>query len=201
MGKKVLSVAVSLPILLSVLSCAVRQTRDPLAWGQLREKEATEGAASDSIVQPCVAQQAPAAQALGQAQSSLPPPMADLQLPLNNPQTSDHGHDIASVPVTEALDRALDVLKRETRESEKLRQTIDTLQNASDEKEQTIKGLNSQLETYATRIKKLEDALGKWKEDVLGFRDEMRRAEAAEIGVLHEILALLRGLEQARESQ
>lgn len=201
MGKRILSVAVSLLIVLSGLSWPVRRSANPLVWAPLREEQATGEASSMSSVQPSAARQAPDAQPLPQAQGALSPQTGDLQVLLDKPQKANPDQDIARVPVTEALDRALDVLKRETRDNEKLRQTIDSLQEALGEREQTIKGLNSQLETYTARTEKLEDALEKWKEDVLGFRDEMRKAEEAEIGVLQEILMLLRSFKEQENSE
>jgi hypothetical protein len=38
----------------------------------------------------------------------------------------------------------------------------------------------------------MEAALTRWKEDVLGFREEMRDYEGAQIEVLQEILLLLK---------
>ena len=43
--------------------------------------------------------------------------------------------------------------------------------------------------------------MAKWKQDVLGFRDEMRAYEEAEIEVLREVAVLLRGFKKESDAQ
>ena len=103
--------------------------------------------------------------------------------------------------LTEALDRALDMLTNEREYNQTLRQTLEAQNKGLDQKQQTIDALTLQLQIASGKVAKLEDALDQWKKDVLGFRDEMRTAEEAEIEVLQEILMVLRSLKQDKELQ
>ena len=69
------------------------------------------------------------------------------------------------------------------------------------EKDAQIKELTRQLDVASGDVGKLNEALDKWKTDVLGFRDEMRKADEAEIQVLQEILMLLKGFAKEKPAQ
>jgi outer membrane murein-binding lipoprotein Lpp len=93
--------------------------------------------------------------------------------------------------LTETLDKTLALLARERADSEAFRKTVGDLKESLAQKDQKIGELSAQIQDSNTKIEKLEGALDKWKEDVLGFRDEMRKAEEAEIDALQQILTLL----------
>ncbi len=97
----------------------------------------------------------------------------------------------AAPALTETLNQTLKMLSKEQGENERLRQKVSQLEAQLAEKDKTIADLNSQLEGSGSRIGELEAALDQWKSDVLGFRDEMRKAEEAEIEVLQKMLTLL----------
>ena len=68
------------------------------------------------------------------------------------------------------------------------------LEEASSEKDRKIEELEAGLVECDTMIAELETALKGWQLDVIGFRDELRDYEEAEIEVLQEMARLLRGL-------
>jgi chromosome segregation ATPase len=103
--------------------------------------------------------------------------------------------------LTESLNAALDRLAQEKAEKDKLQETLATLERTLAERDATVREQAAQLQTYETRIQDMETSLEKWKEDVLGFRDEMRTYEEAQIEVLQEIAVLLRGFKKETESQ
>ena len=110
----------------------------------------------------------------------------------------------AGPSLTEALDRVRDLLAKEKALSEKLREEVQSAKTLLEEKERAIKELQLQLETSTAENddlqKALDDEMGKWKDDILGFRDEMRTAEEAEIEVLQQILLLLKGFKAEKQS-
>jgi hypothetical protein len=103
-------------------------------------------------------------------------------------------------PLTESLDKTLALLAREKADSEALRKTVADLKDSLAQKEQQIGELSAQMRDSSVKIEKLEGALDKWKEDVLGFRDEMRKAEESQIDALQQILTMLgKGKEQDKK--
>ena len=52
--------------------------------------------------------------------------------------------------------------------------------------------MEKKLEERRSRIEKLKKAVAEWKKDVIGFRNEMRSAEEAQMQALQQIIALLR---------
>jgi uncharacterized protein YhaN len=111
----------------------------------------------------------------------------------------DEPPDVPSGParetLTEALDRAWQMLRQEREENARLRQSIAELQNGVAEKEARVKDLEGRLQEAQSELAHMEKALQQWKELVLGFRDEMREAERAELDTLKKIIKLLTGLE------
>jgi len=105
----------------------------------------------------------------------------------------------ADASLTETLDSTLTVLEEVRKENARLKETNAQLQQQLQQREETISRLNEELDAGGSRIQQLEGALQKWQQDVLGFRDEMRRAEEAELGILQKILALLQEFEEQRE--
>jgi len=71
-------------------------------------------------------------------------------------------------------------------ENRKLMTKVATLQ-AELERTQT------ELADANEMLMQMREELGKWKTDVLGFRDEMRRAEMSQINALRKIMELLGG--------
>ena len=121
------------------------------------------------------------------------------------PLTADELPDIRlnsrAPALTETLERALDMLDEARVENAKLKEQIASVEKALADKESALQGLGEQLAQAETRIQQFEEALEKWKQDVLGFRDEMRAYEEAEIEVLQEVAVLLRGFKKQSEAQ
>jgi chromosome segregation ATPase len=103
--------------------------------------------------------------------------------------------------LTEALDDALDKLEEARTENEQLQLTTDELAQALADRERQIRDMQDEITACRTRIKGLEDALEAWKADVLGFREEMRDYEEAEMQVLQEMVLLLRGFKVQKQTQ
>jgi chromosome segregation ATPase len=83
-------------------------------------------------------------------------------------------------------------------EMEKLRQENVTVKLENDSLTRQTAGLESQLETTRNELSEANEflqqmhvELGKWKSDVLGYRDEMRSAQVAELEALKKILKIL----------
>ena len=83
-------------------------------------------------------------------------------------------------------------------ETEKLRQDNSTLKVENDDLSRQIAALEAELETTRNELSEANEflqqmhaELGKWKSDVLGYRDEMRRAQVAELEALKKILKIL----------
>jgi len=83
-------------------------------------------------------------------------------------------------------------------ETEKLRQENVSVKLDNDSLTRQIAGLEGQLETARTELSEANEfmqqmhvELGKWKSDVLGYRDEMRSAQVAELEALKKILKIL----------
>jgi chromosome segregation ATPase len=95
-------------------------------------------------------------------------------------------------------------------ETEKLRQDNSTLKVENDDLARQIAALEAELETTRNELSEANEflqqmhaELGKWKSDVLGYRDEMRRAQVAELEALKKILKILGAefVEAPKESQ
>jgi hypothetical protein len=102
--------------------------------------------------------------------------------------------------ITESFERTVDMLTRERANNQMLKKEVADLKQQLAEKEVRIKDLQRQLQAAEEEVAKLEEGLEAWKADVLGFRDELRKAEEAEIDVLHQILQLLKKFEKQGES-
>jgi hypothetical protein len=83
-------------------------------------------------------------------------------------------------------------------ETEKLRQENVTVKLENDSFTRQIAALEGQLETTRNELSEANEflqqmhvELGKWKSDVLGYRDEMRSAQVAELEALKKILKVL----------
>ena len=83
-------------------------------------------------------------------------------------------------------------------EADKLRQANSTLKSENDNLTRQIADLQTQLETTRNELSEANEflqqmhaELGKWKSDVLGYREEMRRAQVAELEALRKILKIL----------
>lgn len=132
--------------------------------------------------------------------SSVSPEAEPSETPVPTPPLRvEPGPDItlgAPTPaLTVTLDRALDGLTEARAENAKLKETVASLSRVLTHREKTITELTAQLQQCEATIGSLEAALEKWKRDVLGFREEMRDYEEAEIEVLQEIVLLLKGIE------
>ena len=83
-------------------------------------------------------------------------------------------------------------------ETEKLRQDNSRLQLDNGELNRRVEQLKSELDKTCIELSEANEflqqmhiELGRWKSDVLGYRDEMRNAQAAEIEALKKILRIL----------
>ncbi len=105
---------------------------------------------------------------------------------------------LAEVPVggdtslTERLQRTLDRLATVEAENARLRKELGSLRDQLAKKDRELKEAQNKLATYSDRIKALERDLAAWKKDVLGFRDEMREAEKAQMEALVKVIKLLK---------
>ena len=82
--------------------------------------------------------------------------------------------------------------------TEDLTESNNTLSTENTQLKQQVASLISELDKTKTElaeangfIQEMHVELGNWKSDVLGFRDEMRSAQAAELVALKKILRLL----------
>jgi len=100
--------------------------------------------------------------------------------------------------ITETLEKTVDLLLEAKAENERLKLSLDAAKADAADKDRQIEDLTRQLDLASGEVTKLQEALEQWKADVLGFRDEMRKAEEAEIEVLQEILMLLKDFEKEK---
>lgn len=80
-----------------------------------------------------------------------------------------------------------------TRENSELKHQLGKLQLELEQTKKELEGANSFLQEMQTE-------LNQWKDNVLGFRDEMRRAESTQLEALSRILKLL-GAEMTEPEQ
>ncbi len=115
--------------------------------------------------------------------------------------TAEIGFGPRSQPITETLERTVDMLTRERARNERLQERIAELEDELAAKNRETRELNDKLTGADSEVRQLEQSLEKWKADVLGFRDEMRQAEEAEMQALQEIIALLRKFAKEETTQ
>jgi len=137
-----------------------------------------------------------------------PPPQATYSRPYETTSVQDAGTRETDASftgnqstLTQSLDNALDQVNRQHAELQQLERKLGESQAELAAGTVRIEELTKALEASNTRVRKLEDALDKWKQDVLGFRDEMRQAEEAEMQALKEIIVLLKGFKRAKEKE
>jgi len=94
--------------------------------------------------------------------------------------------------LTESLDKALRRIKDQEVEIQRLRADVNALRQQLERSDENVRKLTAELETRDVQVLKLEEAVEKWKKDVVGFREEMRTIEEAEMRALKEIIVLLR---------
>ncbi len=135
-----------------------------------------------------------------------PTPTADSRPPAPLPSPSPEDEAAPVIPfserqpaLTETLQRTLDMLTEARAENSRLKEKVVELNKELQEKEHQIADLTVRVEGGQSKVAELEQALDKWKKDVLGFRDEMRKAEEAELEVLQEILTLLKGFKKEQQ--
>jgi len=118
---------------------------------------------------------------------------------------SEAGADLAfngSAPaVTETLEKTVNMLLEARADNERLKADLADAQKKLSEKDAQVQKLTGQLDVASGDVAQLQDALEKWKADVLGFRDEMRKADEAQIDVLQQILMLLKGFAKEKPAQ
>ncbi len=177
------------------LSCALVPGPESAAPRQSAEPQAvrpgdTRAGVEPAVPRPVQGRRPPATDAL--AYSAETPLQQDRAgVPFGRPSPS----------LTETLQETLDSLAGAKTENRRLEENLSRARDQLQEKERTIADLREQLSACDTEVKKLEQALEKWKDDVLGFRDEMRQAEEAELTVLQQILSLLKSLKKEPAAQ
>ncbi|KPK66192.1 MAG: hypothetical protein AMK73_00880 [Planctomycetes bacterium SM23_32] len=177
--------------MLTGASCAVAQTEGPA------EEAALAGDDADTAIA-----LRPAETADVDVEVVVPAPVLG---PIVGPMTPEPPVEIqlgAQRPaLTEKLDTALDRLAEAEAANQTLRDTAAALEQKLAERDKTVGELTAQLDTYGERIKSVEASLRQWQEDVLGFRDEMRDYEEAEIEVLQQIVQLLKGFKKETQGE
>ncbi len=106
-----------------------------------------------------------------------------------------------SSTLTQALDRALDTVKAQEAEIARMEQAIGMLSDQLEQQKLAVKELTAQLQQSDTAITALQEANRQWKHSVIGFREEMRDAEEAEMQAIKEILLLLKGFQHSRVTE
>jgi len=102
---------------------------------------------------------------------------------------------------TDAMDLAMDWMKKAAEANARI---VEIQQQKADLKERNIKmaeqiaGLEKELKQTRGELSEanemllvLRKELDQWKSDVLGFRDEMRKAQSAELRALRQVLKIL----------
>jgi hypothetical protein len=107
----------------------------------------------------------------------------------------------AAPALTETLNNALQTLAKEQKENERLTESVRSLEQQLADKERVVGDLTERMHGNDARIQGLESSLQQWKLDVLGFRDEMRKTEEAEIEVLQKVLVLLEGFRKDKVAE
>lgn len=103
--------------------------------------------------------------------------------------------------ITETLQRTMDMLAECRAEKARLEEQVAKLTEELQEKDRKIADLTVSLEGGQNRVAELQEALDRWKQDVLGFRDEMRTAEEAELQVLEDIMGLLKSFKKETDQE
>jgi len=98
----------------------------------------------------------------------------------------------------DALGRTLDMLVRERAVAEDLDRRIAAAREKLARGKEVLADLEQKIQAQDALIKRLNDDLGRWKDQVLGTRDEVVRSEEIEKEVLQEIVLLLRALNRRR---
>jgi len=115
--------------------------------------------------------------------------------PPRNPRAS--GGDLllgsAASSLTDALDRALEMLTKERTRTEILRRESDLISDELTGLQETITQRRAALKAKDAEVAELEKAVARWQKDVTIYREELRRAEEIEIETLIEVLSLLKG--------
>ena len=193
MNRRLLSTAILVFALSGAASCALpRPAPAPPAASAPAPVAVPEPVAAQSVpLEPMPAQQQPAPESVAEA---APAPgrlegLPDIRLGADRPA------------LTETLERALEMLTEQRARNEKLKETVASLERSLAAKDDAIEDLNRQLTESGTRVKEFETNIEKWKQDVLGFRDEMRASQEAEIEVLQQVVLLLREFKKESDAE
>jgi hypothetical protein len=143
----------------------------------------------------------PAAPAVAEAPRADPPPAPRMVTVPGRDAGSDIAFNASAPAITETLEKTVDLLLQAKADNERLKLAQADADRKLADKDAQIQELTRQLDVASGDVGKLQDALEKWKADVLGFRDEMRKADEAEIEVLQEILVLLKGFAKEKPAQ
>jgi len=206
---RTLKLGISVLVLLASTSCAAPGARVRAGDVPVRQETAAEPAGAEvTPTEPQVQAQAAAAPSSAATPGAAAvaaggPPEAPQQPPAAPPEPPGRQIKLAqpSPALTETLSRVLGMLEKEKAENERLRRQVAALGQQLAEKDRTIAQLTLERDAFTEQVQALEGSLGKWKQDVLGFRDEMRQAEEAEIEVLQQILLLLESFQKEEVPQ
>ncbi len=94
--------------------------------------------------------------------------------------------------LTEALGRAEERIKIQKETIRGLEKELKKTRSELKEVRTQRDNLRGKMETYKKQLSEFEKSMAKWKKDVLGFRDEIRHSEKAEMQALKQIIILLR---------
>lgn len=203
--------AVAILILLASVSCAAtaaggaaepRGRAAPPQKAEQLEPEAEPKAQQPEATRPKnVRPTDPPLQAMGKSRlagTSLPSSGSAPKATAEQQPPSEIAFSRSAPAITETFSKTVDMLTRERARNEELQKDMERLKEQLAAKDQKLQQLQESLKTADEKVASLEEALEKWKHDVLGFRDEMRKAEEAEIEVLQRIMRLLQDFEKGK---
>ncbi len=206
---RTLRLGISMLLLLASTSCAAPAARVRAADVPARQETAAEPAGAEvtptephvqarPVAAPSSADTPGAAAVEGGRPPDEPeqPPAAPAEAPGRQIKLAQ-----PSPALTETLSQVLGMLEKEKAENERLRREVAGLGEQLAEKDRTIAQLTLERDAFTEQLQTLEGSLGKWKQDVLGFRDEMRQAEEAEIEVLQQVLLILKSFQKEEVPQ
>ena len=94
--------------------------------------------------------------------------------------------------LTSSLSRARKRIQSQQAEIQQLQETLHSSQSELKDVKEERDRLKAKVSEQGKRVESLKQAVQDWKENVLGYRDEMRQAEKAEMQTLKQIIMLLR---------
>jgi len=136
---------------------------------------------------------------------------ADTQAPIDRPELSSEADHLAAMSVkaadeadsetavesaliwAEKYDKAIEKLIKAQREWRQLDETSRLQRAELQSAKQQLKQAQKELSDANAMLIEMQAEMEKWKADVLGFRDEMRKAQETQLIALRMVLKLLGG--------